>query len=205
MVDHVAGPAEGMVVRTALLHDLDGIANWCQGVAQLVSQHRQKLVLAGVGLGQLAGVSAKLVFQAFPLREVQAERYNWCAELGGATLIEQSDPKQHGKNLAIRSPTFQLERGATSPVLQLGAAALQELDGGCRDERNPGKSAGVHLLAGIADHLQERVVGVGDVALDVSEDHAQDVGFDQASESGLALTKVAFGALASGQVGGDTE
>src|SRR5208337_4913044 len=190
MVDYVAGPAEGRVVGTALLHDLDGIANWSQGIAQLVSQHRQKLVLAGVGLGQLGGVSAQLVFQAFPLREVKAERHNWCAGLGGSTLVEQSDPEQHGKTLAIRSPTFQLERGATSPALQLGAAALQELDGARRDERIPGKSAGVHLLAGIADHLQKRVVGVGDVAFDVSEDDTQDVGFDQAAESGLARTKV---------------
>src|SRR5208282_1704068 len=44
-----------------------------------------------------------------------------------------------------------------------------------------------------------------DVALDVSEDDAQDVGFDQAAESGLALSKVAFGPLAVGQVGGDIE
>ena len=53
VVDDVAGPAQVGVVRTELLHDLDGIADRGQRVAQLVTQHRQKLVLARVGLGQL--------------------------------------------------------------------------------------------------------------------------------------------------------
>ncbi len=132
MVDHVARPAEGMVFRTALLHDLDGIANGGQRVAQLVPQHRQELVLAGVSLTQLAGVLAELVFQMLPLREVEAECHEGCAGLGWSALVEQGDAKQHGKILTIRSPAFHLERGAASPPLELGAAGLQssaELDG----------------------------------------------------------------------------
>ena len=54
VVDHVAGPAQVGVVRAALLHDLDGVADRGQGVAQLVAQHGQELVLARVCLGQLA-------------------------------------------------------------------------------------------------------------------------------------------------------
>ncbi len=53
VVDDIAGPAQVGIVRTALLHDLDGVADRGQRVAQLVAQHRQKLVLADIGLGQL--------------------------------------------------------------------------------------------------------------------------------------------------------
>ena len=53
VVDDVAGPAQVGVVRTALLHDLDGIADRGQRIAQLVTQHGQKLVLASIGFGEL--------------------------------------------------------------------------------------------------------------------------------------------------------
>ncbi len=61
------------------------------------------------------------------------------------------------------------------------------------------------MLAGIAEHFQKCVIGFGDVALDVSEDDTQDIGFDQATETGLALTLVAFGPLAVGQIGRNPE
>ena len=76
VVDHVASPAKGRVFRPALLHDLDGVADRGQGIAQLVAEHRQELVLAGVGLGQLAGVRAKLVLQPLSFREVEAEGHD---------------------------------------------------------------------------------------------------------------------------------
>ena len=127
------------------------------------------------------------------------------AGLGGSALVEQGNAQQHGQVLTIGSPAFQLERGAASPPSQLGATGLQEPHRAWRDERIPGKLAGVHLLAGVADHFQKGVIGFGDVALDVSEDDTQDIGFDQATETGLAFTMVAFGSLAVGQIGGDTE
>ena len=53
VVDHVAGPAQVGVVHAALLHDPQGIADRGQGIAQLVTQYGQELVLAGIGLGEL--------------------------------------------------------------------------------------------------------------------------------------------------------
>ena len=82
---------------------------------------------------------------------------------------------------------------------------LEKPGGAGRNERIPGQFAGVHLLAGIANHLQKCVIRFGDVALDVSKDDPQNVGLDQAAKPGLALTVVAFGPLAIGQVGGDAE
>ena len=41
-----------------------------QRVAQLVGQHCQKLILAAIGLGQLAHFLAKLVLERFPIADV---------------------------------------------------------------------------------------------------------------------------------------
>ncbi len=55
VVDDIAGPAQVRVLRTALLHDLDRVANRGQGIAQFVTQHGQKLVLASISFGEFPG------------------------------------------------------------------------------------------------------------------------------------------------------
>ena len=192
VVDHVAGPAERGVVRAALLHDLDGVADRGQGIAELVAEHRQELVLARVGLGELAGVPAELVLQPLPLREVDAEGHDRRARgrragsrRGGRRPGGRGGPGRPCGGIPPRS-------GVQSPWrLSSTRHRVSWLERGGRDEAVPGHRPGVHLGPGVADHLQEGVVGVGDVAVDVAEDHAEDVGLDQAAEPGLAGAELA--------------
>ena len=71
MVDHVAGPAEVGVIHAVALHDPQGVADRGQGIAQLVTEHGQELVLAHIGLGKLAHsglAAAELVRQPMWIR-----------------------------------------------------------------------------------------------------------------------------------------
>ena len=48
--DHLGGPSEVGTVGPFQLHDLDGVADGRQGIAQFVGEHGQELVLALVGV-----------------------------------------------------------------------------------------------------------------------------------------------------------
>ena len=50
-----------LVARPGAIEDLDGVEDGRQRIAQLVRQHRQKLVLAAIGLAQLPQRALALV------------------------------------------------------------------------------------------------------------------------------------------------
>ena len=77
-----------------------------------MAKHRQELVLASVGLGQLGVSFAQLVFQPLALGEVEAEGNNRRARLGVLAFVEQGDAHEDAQAPAILVAAFKL-KGST--------------------------------------------------------------------------------------------
>ena len=73
-LDHVVGPALLRVGGVFVARDGGGLANRRQRIAQLVRERREELVLAAIGLEQLALLQLALRDVREPDREVTIER-----------------------------------------------------------------------------------------------------------------------------------
>ena len=71
---------------------------------------------------------------------------------------------------------------------------IRRIDDGEISDPRSGFSPG-EFGARVTDHFKERVVGVGELAAEVAEDYAEDVGLDQAAKPSLAGADLAFGPL----------
>src|SRR5262249_55508180 len=67
---HLLGLRHQLRIIAAQRENLDGVADWSEGVAQLMGQRRQELVLAAVGLPQRFGLTAERLLHLLALGDI---------------------------------------------------------------------------------------------------------------------------------------
>ncbi len=130
-LDHVAGELDQRRVVGRLPQDVDRVEHRGQGVAQLVGEHGEELILAAVGVGQLLGLTAELHLELLAIGGV-ADHLGEALEL--APLVAQGGHDRtspESRPVATDLPLLarHLAAGRRLPDLRLGRARLDVLGG----------------------------------------------------------------------------
>ena len=105
-------------------------------------------------------------------------------------LLEQGDAHENREAGAILAEVFLFERLGATGLFEFLDGARIDLAVFRRRDLRPPQRPGFHLVPRIPQHAQEGVVGVGDVALHITEQHPDDVGVDQAPDAGMAVAHI---------------
>ena len=130
-LDHVAGELDEGRVVGRLPQDVDRVEHRGQGVAQLVGEHGEELILAAVGVGQLLGLAAELHLELLAIGGV-ADHLGEALEL--APLVAQgghdgTPPESRAVATDLPLLARHLAAGRRLPDLRLGLARLGILEG----------------------------------------------------------------------------
>jgi hypothetical protein len=172
-IDDVPHRFQLRIQRLHELHEVHGIADGRERIAQLVRQRGEELVLATVRV-------PKRLFGALEAGQIEHESH------ARVTICERG-PDEHPHTRAIFPDVLLLDRRVSAGAAQVGDGArvlLLEL-GWCH--AHPVDVAVGEVIPRVADDVQELIVRVLHTAVDVEVEHTEQVRLEQAAEARFAL------------------
>ncbi len=197
----VAGRFNRRGVGAGQANQLQGVADWGQGVAQLVGQHRQELVLAAVGLGKFVGPAAEFFLHPATLGGV-AHDLGETAEMSGVVLDRRNDARGP-ESRPVLSLVPALVEG---PPLGGGGFHLDLVNPGLAvlGREDDGDLTPEDLVLGVTQDAFGSVIPTGDPSLHIGHEDGEVLdSIDQQAEAFLAFPEGVDGVLALGDVGQD--
>ena len=125
-----------------------------------------------------------MLFGESPLREIENEK-----DAAPILAIEECTADQDGDARAVFADVFFFQRLDGPVAHHLLQAQLGQMEPLGRSHLVPAQR---QIGSRIARHLQKGFVHVGDVAINVAEHHADNVGLEQPAETGLAPPQFGF-------------